>query len=338
MKDIVRLVPAGPVEQLRKVTLWMSPQYAGFPPTAEFHYHLAWLRQHGRNPAMAENVEISNVLIYESEARRMPLFMLHELAHAYHHRVLGGGNADIQAAFTRASASKTYERVERFRGPGVSNSFERAYAMDNAHEFFAEVTEAFFGRNDYYPFTGEDLARHDPATLALLQKVWQTPQTPAPLPQSVPQVPETVSFDSRCYYRLTTQWRGDGLSLDIINDGKNNTPILAKTAMVPGQLWKLLPEANGAHRLVTQWRGKGLSLAHTAGNQPLLVDTAAAPEQLWRVTPELDGTLRLTNLAQDASLSLDILYDGKANITPILARTRHVSGQLWNVTLVAPCP
>ncbi|NOK15617.1 RICIN domain-containing protein [Corallococcus carmarthensis] len=202
------------------VTLWMSPQYAGFPPTAEFHYHAAWLRQHGRNPAM----------------------------------------------------------------------------------------------------------------------VWRTPQTPAPLPQPVPQVPETVSFDSRCYYRLTTQWRGDGLSLDIINDGKNNTPILAKTAMVPGQRWKLLPEANGAHRLVTQWRGKGLSLANTASNQPLLVDTAAAPEQLWRVTPELDGTLRLTNLAQDASLSLDILYDGKANITPILAPTRDVSGQLWNVTQVAPCP
>ncbi|MFP2929733.1 hypothetical protein ACLESO_31975 [Pyxidicoccus sp. 3LG] len=339
LKEVVRLVPAGPVAQLRKVTLWMSPQYDGFPPTAEFHYSPVWLSQNGRNPAMAEGIEFSNVLNYEAATQRMPLLVLHELAHAYHHRVLGGGNADIQAAFARASASKTYERVERFRGPGLPNSFARAYAMENAHEFFAEATEAFFGRNDNYPFTGEDLARHDPATLALLQKVWQTPQTPAPLPRPVPpQVPETVSFDSRCYYRLTTQWRGDGLSLDIINDGKNNTPILAKTAMVSGQLWKLLPEANGAHRLVTQWRGKGLSLANTAGNQPLLVDTAVAPEQLWRVTPEIDGTLRLTNLAQDASLSLDILYDGKANITPILARTRDVSGQLWNVAVVPPCP
>lgn len=239
LKDIVRLVPEGPVAQLRKVTLWMSPQYAGFPPKAGFHYQAAWLRQHGRNPAMAESVELTNVLIYESDAQRMPLFVLHELAHAYHHRVLGGGNADIQAAFTRASESKTYERVERFRGPGVSNSFERAYAMDNAHEFFAELTEAFFGRNDYYPFTGEDLARHDPATLALLQKLWQSPQTPAPLPQSMPKVLETVSFDSRCYYRLTNQWRGDGLSLDIINDGKNNTPILAPTRHVSGQFWNV---------------------------------------------------------------------------------------------------
>ncbi len=338
LKDVVRRVPPGPLEQLRKVTLWMSPQYAGFPPKAEFHYHAAWLRKHGRNPAMAESVEFTNILTYEADTQKSPLLILHELAHAYHHRVLGGGNTDIHAAFARATASKAYERVERFRGHGRPNSVERAYALDNAHEFFAEVTEAFFGRNDFYPFTGEDLAQHDPATLALLQKLWQTPQTPAPLPQPAPKAPEPVSFDSRCYYRLTTQWRGDGLSLDIINDGNNVTPILAKTAMVPGQRWKLLPEANGAHRLVTQLRGNGMSLASTDGNSPLLVATAAAPEQLWRVTPELDGALRLTSLARDAGMSLDILYDGKANVTPILAPPRPVDGQFWYVTLVPPCP
>ncbi|RKH92938.1 RICIN domain-containing protein [Corallococcus sp. AB038B] len=334
LKDIVRGVPAGPVAELRKVALWLSPQYAGQPPRAEFHPSPTWLSQNGRNPAMALGVEISNVFVYEAETQRMPLFVLHELAHAYQHRVLGDGNADILAAFNRATASKTYERVERVNGPGLPVTYERAYGMNNAAEFFAETSEAFFGRNDFQPYTRDELAKHDPATLAMLHKVWQVPQTqPAP-----PAPTTTAGFDTRCFYRLTTQWQGDGMSLDIVNDGKNTTPILAKSGNFAGQLWKLMPEAGGAYRLVTQWRGNGLSLANTAGNRPLLVNTAVAAEQLWKVTPELNGTFRLTNVAQAESLSLDILNDGKANTTPILAKKALVSGQLWKVAPVSPCP
>ena len=293
LKEIVRVVPAGPVAQLRKVTLWLSPPYAGQPPRAEYHMSPIWLSQNGRNPAMARGIEISNVLVYEAETQRMPMFVLHELAHAYQDQFLGAaGNAEAQAVFDRATASKLYDRVERFNGPGLPKTFERAYAMNNAGEFFAEMTEAFFGRNDYYPYTRDELAKHDPATLAMIQKAWQVTQAPAPQPPP-PQPPATAGIDARCFYRLTTLWRGEDLSLDIINDGKaNNTPILAKTALVSGQLWKLTPEANGAYRLVTQWRGGGLSLANTANNRPLLVTTAAAPEQQWRVSPEVNGTFR----------------------------------------------
>lgn len=338
LREIARVVPAGPVAQLRKVTLWLSPPYAGQPPRAEYHPSPIWLSQNGRNPAMARGVEFSNVLAYEAETNRMPMFVLHELAHAYQNQVLGEGNADIKAAFDRATASKTYDRVERFHAPGVPTTFERAYGLNNAGEFFAEVTEAFFGRNDYYPFNRDELTRHDPTALAMLQKVWQVSPTPQPPP--APQGPATAtSFDIRCHYRLTTLWQGEGLSLDIINDGRaNNTPILAKTAVVSGQLWKLLPEANGTYRLITQWRGNGLSLANTAGNRPLLVNTAAVPEQRWRVTPEVNGTVRLTNLAQNETLSLDILNDGRANNAPILAKKALVSGQLWKVFPVGPCP
>src|SRR5436853_332534 len=46
-------------------------------------------------------------------------------------------------------------------------------------------------------------------------------------------------FDSTSYYRLTTQWQGDGKSLDVVNDGTNNQLILANTANQSGQLWKI---------------------------------------------------------------------------------------------------
>lgn len=47
-------------------------------------------------------------------------------------------------------------------------------------------------------------------------------------------------FDTKSYYRLTTQWQGDGKSLDVVNDGKNNNRLqLAATGDFSGQLWKI---------------------------------------------------------------------------------------------------
>ncbi len=335
LKEIVRLVPTGPVAQLRKVTLWFSPPYPGVQPKAEYHPGAAWLSSHGRNPAMVKGIEFTNILIFEKETKRMPVFALHELAHAYHDQVLGYENAELIEAYARARASKSYERVERWHGPERPNTFEMAYAMRNFHEYFAETTEAFFGRNDFYPFTRAELAQHDPGMSALLQRLWAVT---APLPAPAP-APATSAFDTGCFYRFTTLWHGDGLSLDIVNDGEaNNTPILAKTGNYSGQLWRLTPDSSGAWRLTTQWRGIGLSLASTANNRLLLAQTAAAPEQLWRLKPEANGLYRLTTQAQGDGMSLDILNDRKANDTPIFAKTGDYSGQMWKLALVSPCP
>ena len=102
----------------------------------------------------------------------MPCFVLHELAHAYHDRVLGFDHAEIQAAYERAKAAGIYENVERWLGNGRPNTHERAYAMSNAREYFAETTEAFFGRNDFFPFTREELEKHDPPMASLLTRLW----------------------------------------------------------------------------------------------------------------------------------------------------------------------
>ena len=37
---------------------------------------------------------------------------------------------------------------------------------------FAETTEAFFSRNDFFPFTRAELKQHDPEMFALLEKLW----------------------------------------------------------------------------------------------------------------------------------------------------------------------
>ena len=85
----------------------------------------------------------------------------------------GFDNAEIKAAYERAKASGSYDKVERWFGNGRPNTRERAYALTNPMEYFAETTEAFFSRNDFFPFTRKELHRHDPEMETLLERVWK---------------------------------------------------------------------------------------------------------------------------------------------------------------------
>ncbi len=180
LEEIVRAVPPKAVAELQKVQLWVSPEYPGTTPRAEYHPNADWLREHGRDPAMAKGVEFTNVRIFEAETRRMPNFALHELAHAYQDRVLGGSrDGDLTAAYERAKAAGKYERVERQDSEG-RKSLDRAYALTNPQEFFAENTEAYFSKNDFFPSTREELKLYDPETFVLLGSLWGAGGDPAP--------------------------------------------------------------------------------------------------------------------------------------------------------------
>lgn len=187
LQDIVRVMPKDAVTKLRQVPLYFNPEYAGDRAVGVYHPSEGWLRTNGRDPAMARCVEFSRLSVYPDEVSRMPWFVLHELAHAYHDRELpkGYANADIAAAYARAKESGSYDKVERHWGNGRPNTAEKAYAMTTPMEYFAEATEAFFGRNDFFPFTRGDLKTHDPAMFDLIRKVWNVadqPNAPAPPP------------------------------------------------------------------------------------------------------------------------------------------------------------
>ena len=62
------------------------------------------------------------------------------------------------------------------------------------------------------------------------------------------------------YNRFTTSWQGPGISLDVVNDGRNNKLQLAPTGDYGGQYWRVAPAGNGYYRLTTKWQGPGKSL------------------------------------------------------------------------------
>ena len=102
----------------------------------------------------------------------MPNLVLHELAHGFHDQVLSFKQKDILAQYNKVKEAGLYDKVERWYGNGRANTFEKAYAMSTPMEYFAETTEAFFGRNDFYPFNREELHKHDPEMEKLLERFW----------------------------------------------------------------------------------------------------------------------------------------------------------------------
>jgi hypothetical protein len=164
--NITRAVPAGALEKLRKVRIWVELAHPRHPCMC-YHVSADWLREHHMNPEKAGAVEIANARNFLSWTHEQPWMVLHELAHAYHHQVLGFDHAEVRACYDRAVASKTYESVLHYDGKKV-----RAYALTDDREYFAESTEAYFGSNDFYPFVRAELKTHDPRMYDLLEKVW----------------------------------------------------------------------------------------------------------------------------------------------------------------------
>ncbi|HYK20791.1 MAG TPA: RICIN domain-containing protein [Pyrinomonadaceae bacterium] len=176
-------------------------------------------------------------------------------------------------------------------------------------------------------------------TVLLLLMIYQSPRhhTHAHAFVAVP-APAPDLFDSGSFYRLTTLFQGECKSLDIVNDGRNNNqPILAKTANVSGQYWKITSLGGGYYRLTTQWQGEGKSLDilndGRKNNQPFLGRTGNFSGQFWRITPLGNDIYRLTTQWQGPGKSLDIVNDGRANNKPILAATGNFSGQTWHISL-----
>ena len=164
--EISRLVPEPMLGELRKVPIWLGVD-DGSAPCAEYHPDQGWLKANGYNPDKAKAVEIGNAGRFVSWIYQQPMMVLHELAHAYHNRVLGFDHKKIKAAYEAAKKSGTYDEVLRYKG-----TTERAYALTDPMEYFAEGTEAFFGENDYFPFVRVELRNHDPRLYRLLVEIW----------------------------------------------------------------------------------------------------------------------------------------------------------------------
>lgn len=162
-------VPNWAYDAFKKITLWVDdgsmPNY-----TAVYHPAKAWLIQNGYMEAKALGVELSNLTNFVNWSKSLQVdILLHEYSHAYHHQVMVNGynNNMILDTYNASMASKKYESVD-YLGGGK----QKHYGTSNQQEYFAEMTEAYFGKNDFYPFIRSELKSFDVGSFNLMEKVW----------------------------------------------------------------------------------------------------------------------------------------------------------------------
>ncbi|CAN5823324.1 metallopeptidase [soil metagenome] len=165
---ITVVVPETALAKLRSITLQIDLDYGGLRPM-QYHPDVGWLKKNGYSEALVKCVHIPEVKGFLSpfENRRMPWVILHELTHAYHDQVLGFEEPRIKAAWERFCASGKYKSV--LTSPGTMREH---YGLTNQKEFFAEMTESYFGSNDFYPFVAGELKQAEPEIFALLNDIW----------------------------------------------------------------------------------------------------------------------------------------------------------------------
>lgn len=169
LQRIAILVPEDRLAKLRQIGIWVETHH---PTLGAMQYHPSrdWLERNGHDPRLTRKVHITRAsqLLDRDQMLKHPAVILHELAHGYHDQFLGFDEPRILAAYEQAKASGRYEEVLSHDGRQV-----RHYALTNHKEYFAEGTEAFLYRNDFYPFVRAELQEYDPKLHELLIDIWE---------------------------------------------------------------------------------------------------------------------------------------------------------------------
>jgi len=176
LSDIKVVVPADKVKKLQAVTIVLDLTHGKLGPM-QYHPGAGWLKANGYSVDLAKCVHIPRAadLPTRRNINEQPWVILHELAHAYHDQVLGFDEPRVIEAYQNYKKSGRGEKALLHNGKRVKH-----YALTNQMEFFAEMTEAYFGANDFFPFNRAELKEGEPEIFALLAGIWESPPPQEP--------------------------------------------------------------------------------------------------------------------------------------------------------------
>ncbi|MGI9178701.1 MAG: metallopeptidase [Pirellulales bacterium] len=168
LAEIRIVLPTEKVDALRKVTIVLDRE-CGTLDSMQYHPSGDWLAANGYPRSLEKCVHLPRArdVATRRNINEQPWVILHELAHAYHDQVLGFDDPRIVAAWVAFGKSGRGDDTLLFNGSRV-----RHYGLTDHKEFFAEMTEAYFGSNDFYPFNRAQLKTEFPEIFQLLTEIW----------------------------------------------------------------------------------------------------------------------------------------------------------------------
>ena len=168
LSDIKAVVAAEPLAKLQAVIIVLDLSH-GKLRSMQYHPSAHWLQENGYATNLVKCVHIPEAadLPTPRNITEQPWVVLHELAHAYHDQVLGFEEPRILEAYEDFKRSGRGDRALLYDGSRV-----RHYGLTDQKEFFAEMTESYFGVDDFFPFNRAELMTAEPEIYELMQAIW----------------------------------------------------------------------------------------------------------------------------------------------------------------------
>jgi hypothetical protein len=157
------------VQVMQSTIFWVETSNEALPQ-AGLVYHISedWLRAYGQNPDKAGHIEITNLEKSLEFLEKDSNVGIHEIIYAYHQKFIPKALADaISSGYAQALVERRYESV-----PYADGVYRKAIAIANKWAYFAELTEAYLGKNNCYPFVRGDIAIYDPFIYPILTQIY----------------------------------------------------------------------------------------------------------------------------------------------------------------------
>ena len=168
LSDIKTVVPAERLKPLQGITIVLDLN-CGKLSSMQYHPSADWLKENGYSTELVKcvHIPVAADLPTRRNINEQPWVVLHELAHAYHDQILGFEEPRILEAYQTFKKSGHGDATLLYNGKRV-----RHYGLTDQKEFFAEMSEAYFGSNDFFPFNRAELRTEEPELHALLVNIW----------------------------------------------------------------------------------------------------------------------------------------------------------------------
>jgi len=167
--EIKTLLTPSIYSTLTNVAIWLEVKKITTGSSVWYHSSKGWLKANGYPEILEKSIEIKNMENFNVwSLNTQPYSLLHELAHAFHDIQPIEIKQAIANRFKVVMDLKLYDSVTYANGNKTKH-----YATNSEFEFFAELTEAYFGKNDYFPFNRTELMNYDKESGMLIKKVWQ---------------------------------------------------------------------------------------------------------------------------------------------------------------------
>ncbi|MFO0866024.1 MAG: hypothetical protein U0744_15475 [Gemmataceae bacterium] len=174
LADIKAVVPKERVKKLQEFAIVLDLDHGKLRPM-QYHPSAKWLKDNGFAEDLAKCVHLPRAadVATKRNINEQPWAVLHELAHAYHDQVLGFDETRVRKTYERYKTSGHGDKTLLYDGRRVKH-----YALTTPMEFFAEMTEAYFGVNDFFPFVRAELKESEPEIYELMREIWEPKKQP----------------------------------------------------------------------------------------------------------------------------------------------------------------